>query len=211
MQQLQSLPSIRSKLIAKFDPVPLGSWSLDHVLFRSVETTDQTPHRFQHILHLRHRPGKAFVAVSQPKSNKGEVATKDHVITIPSPQMEAFTTLLRDRFAALWTPRASLRVTGGLAYDTGELVVRLGELRQMGGQQPLRAVLCSIETKTISASEDKGTNQDHDVAKAVLSNAWKSIGVDGAKEVFAAYATEQAAEDGFDEARLWCEVLRLRA
>jgi hypothetical protein len=181
-------------------------------LFRSVEANDQTPPRFQHILHLRHRPGKAFIAVSQSKANNGEAATQDHVITIPSSQIEAFTTLLRDRFAALWTPRASLRVTGGLTYDAGEFVIRLGELRQMGGgQQHLRAVLCSIETKTTSASEDQGANQDHEVAKAVLSDAWKSIGVDGGKEFFAAYATEQAAEEGFDEARLWCEVLRLRA
>jgi hypothetical protein len=211
MQHLQSLSTIKSKLIAKFDPAPLGPWSLDHELFRSVEANDQTPPRFQHILRLRHRPGKAFVAVSQSKVNKGEANTKDHVITIPSPQVEAFTTLLKDRFAALWTPRASLRVNGGLAYDTGEFVVRLGELRQTGGQQPLRAVLCSIETKTISVFDDGGANQDHDIAKAVLSDAWKSIGVDGAKEFFGAHATEQAAEDGFDEARLWCEVLRLRA
>lgn len=90
-------------------------------------------------------------------------------------------------------------------------MVRIGELRQLGGQQPVRAVVCSIETKSISIYEDEGANQDYEVEKAVLSNAWKMIGGDGAKEVFVSYPTEQATEDGFDEARLWCEVLRLRA
>lgn len=107
-----------------------------------------------------------------------------------------------------------MRVTGGLAYSAGEFVVRIGELRQTGGQQPLRGVVCSIETKTTSAFEGTGSNQDHEVneaEKAVLSNAWRSIGEGGAKEVFTAYATEEAAEAGFDEARLWCKILQLRA
>lgn len=185
-----------------------------------MEQNETTPPRFQQILRLGHRPREAFVAVNQPRdkkdasSTKDALSTKDTVITIPSTQLGSFTTLLRDRFVSLWTPRVSLRVTGGLAYRTGEFVVRIGELRQNGGQQPLRGVVCSIETKTTSAVQPTGPNQDHEVdeaEKTVLSEAWRSIGEDGAKEGFTAYATEETVEVGFDEARLWCQVLHLRA
>lgn len=178
-----------------------------------MEQDETNPPRFQHILRLGHRPQEAFVAVNQPRDKKDASNTKDLVITIPSNQLGSFTTLLRDRFVSLWTPRVSLRVTGGLAYKTGEFVVRIGELRQTGGQQPLRGVVCSIETKTTSTLEHSMPHQDHGVdeaEKTVLSEAWRSIGEDGAKENFTAYATEESIEAGFDEARLWCRILQLR-
>ncbi|QDS74915.1 hypothetical protein FKW77_004142 [Venturia effusa] len=212
--QLQSLSSIKSRLISRFDPELLGNWSLDHFLFRSVEQDENKPQRFQHILRLGHRPGEAFVAVNQARDKGDASSTKDHVITIPSNQLSSFTTLLRDRFVSLWTPRVSLRVTSGQAYRAGEFVVRIGELRQTGGQQPLRGVVCSIETKVASTSGGQEPNQDHevhDVEKTVLLETWKRIGEDGAKEVFDAYATDEKCEAGFDEARLWCSILQLRA
>ncbi|TID14700.1 putative mediator complex subunit med20 protein [Venturia nashicola] len=212
--RLQSLPNIKSRLISKFEAEPLGNWSLDHILFRSVEQNETTPPRFQHILRLGHRPREAFVAVNQPRNKKDASDTKDPVITIPSSQLGSFTNLLIDRFVSLWTPRVSLRVTGGLAYRAGDFVVRIGELRQTGGQQPLRGVVCSIETKTTSAFGSNGPNQDGKVDEAekmVLSEVWRRIGENGAKEDFTAYATEEAIEAGFDEARLWCQILQLRA
>lgn len=115
---------------------------------------------------------------------------------------------------SLWTPKVSLRVTSGLAYKAGEFVIRVGELRQTGGQQPLRGVVCSIETKATLNFEGLEANQDHkvnDADKAVLSEAWKSIGEDGAKQVFITYATTETSEAGFDEARLWCQIFQLRA
>lgn len=162
---------------------------------------------------MGHRPREAFVAVNQPKDNKDATNTKDLVITIPSNQLGSFTTLLRDRFVSLWTPRVSLRISGGLAYKTGEFVIRIGEVRQTGGQQLLRGVVCSIETKTALISEPSRPNQDFEVdgaEKAVLSEAWRSIGEGGAKEGFTAYAAEETIEAGFDEARLWCQILQLR-
>ena len=202
-QHLNSLATIKERLITKFDPTPASSWGLDHRLLRSTaaSTNDKSPPRFQHILSLAHRPGKLYVAVSPAQPVQKDVGTKDTVITIRPQQGDAFFNLLKDRFGALWAFRSRVSIVNGVEYNVGEFKIRLGELRQISGQQQLRAVICCIETSSMA---------DGSATRAALSDLWAAIGFTNIKEAFGTYSINPTTEEGFDEVRLWCDVLRLR-
>lgn len=143
---------------------------------------------------------------------------KDTVVAIPASQSESFFSLLTAKFTALWTPIKRLHVTNGSSYTVGEFTIRVGELRQMGGPQTNRGILCCIETSSAAESEDKNNageqlqmveqrQKEEETTKTAMTSLGTRVGFEGAKiPLFAA-----TSNDGFDEARLWCDLLRLRA
>jgi len=187
------------------------------------------------VLHLSYHPQKAYVAVdshvlakSGPANDTSGKATfvttpgtADTVIAIPASQRDQFFGLITTTMGALWTPRMPLQVQNGPAFDTGEYMVRMGELKQSGAQQVVRGVLVCIQSNPSSGENGEGvvktkvedsTAQEQDVSAKTrqdeLRDFWKKFGiVEGAKEVF---CTSQPGDDGFAEVRLWCNVLRLR-
>jgi len=212
-QHLNSLAMIKERLITKFDPTPASSWVLDHRLLRSAaaSTNDKSPPRFQHILSLGHRPGKLYVAVNPAQPAQKDVGSKDTVITIRPQQGDAFFNLLKERFGALWTFRSRLSILNGVEYNVGEFKIRLGELRQISGQQQtVRAVICCIETSSMADGGDNGPGSNGSATRAALSDLWAAIGFANIKEAFGTYPIDSTTEEGFDEVRLWCDVLRLR-
>jgi len=150
-------------------------------------------------------------------SAEAAAGTPETIVTIPSNQYDSFINLLTARFTALWAPRTYLHVVNGKAYTVGEFIIRLGDLRQTGGPHPVRGLVCCIEAS--STRKEDGGIQSPDQAKkqeesttALMANLWARIGFEGAKEVFisSSSTTEETAGEGFEEARLWCDLLRLR-
>lgn len=112
-------------------------------------------------------------------------------------------------------------------------MVRLGELRQAVGQQPVKGVVVCIQATPKSAmqidgnedtvaldggdmdvkqeeEEEKEEEEDEDVQmmQALIRDLWKGFGVDGAKEMMTAPRSRSDADGRFEEVRLWCELLR---
>lgn len=158
-------------------------------------------------------PGKAaFVTAS---------GTADTVIAIPASQRDQFYGLITTKMGALWTPRITLHVQNGPVFDTGDYIVRMGELKQSGGQQGIRGLLVCIQSNLSSGQNGEGvdkikvddsTAQEQDgstkASQDEIRDFWKKFGIaEGVKEVF---CTSQPGDDGFAEIRLWCSVLRLR-
>src|SRR5262249_46556066 len=122
----------------------------------------------------------------------------------------------------LWTPRMTLQVQNGQAFDTGDYTVSMGELKQSGAQQIVRGLLVCIKSNPSSAQDGEGmdkmkvddsTAQEQEEVRTEaredeMRDYWKKFGiVEGSKEVF---CTSQPGDDGFAEVRLWCSALRLR-
>jgi hypothetical protein len=212
-QHVQSLPTIQDRLLLKYNPVPLRSWSLDHRLLRSTPASlsDKTVPRYQHLLRLSHRPNNAFIAVSPPTEAKA--GTRDTVVTLRNEQYESFFTLLKDRFGALWIPR-TYQVINGTAYTAGEFTIRLGELRQSGSAQ-VRGVVCCIEaSSSINDISSLDTQEETEKAKEIIRNdmatLWEQIGYSGPnlKELSTQAPANNTSEESFDEVRMWCSLLR---
>jgi len=187
------------------------------------------------VLHLSHHGQKAFVAVdghgaakSNPAndtSGKAAMATAsgmaDTVITIPLSQRDQFYDLIKTKMGALWTPRMTLQVLNGAAFEAGDYIVRMGELKQVGSQQIIRGVVVCIQSKPspeqdnetvdkmkVDDSTTHGQDESTKVRRDAVRDFWKKFGVvEGTKEAFCA---SQPGDDGFAEVRLWCSVLRLR-
>jgi hypothetical protein len=172
---------------------------------------DKTAPRYQHLLRISYRPKNAFVAVSLPtEAGAGET---DTVVTIRNEQYESFFTLLKDRFVALWTPRTHQVITGTI-YAVGEFTVRLGELRQVGSAQ-IRGVVCCIEAiSSIGVATSSDTQQEskkaEEITRADMANLWERIGYPGPnlKELSTPASTDNSSTEGFDEVRMWCDLLR---
>lgn len=129
------------------------------------------------------------------------------MIAVPAGQRDGLRALVESKMAGLWTARARLAVLGGAVYEAGEFVVRVGELRQVGGaQSAVRAVVACVQR----GGEGDGmalAEEDTQKQKEAVRTFWKSFGFESAKEYF---YIPTADDDGFGEIRLWCEVLRLR-
>jgi hypothetical protein len=198
--------------------VPLERWRLEHRLLRSTPASpdDKTAPRFQHLLRLSYRPNNAFISVSPPPEAKP--GTQHAVVTTPNEHFEALYALLTARFTALWTPRARQRIDG-TAYTVGEFTVRLGELRQVGGPPTPRGVICYIqadsgiadkETKDATPETPEQTKREDETTRAAMESLWDRIGYPGAKEPSIPDATDGATTDGFNDIRMWCDLLKLR-
>lgn len=167
--------------------------------------------------------GVAPVAGKSNASGKadGDKATKigDAVIAIPAQQRDGFLHLILNKMGALWNPRTTMGIQAGAAYDAGEYIVRMGELKQLTTPNTTRALVTCIQSNTVpekdtaKATEKPGVetgdqeDQQGQSRKEAVQKFWKSFGIDGAKEAF---CVSNQGDDGLDEIRLWCEALRLR-
>ncbi|KAF2420301.1 hypothetical protein EJ08DRAFT_702540 [Tothia fuscella] len=208
------LQVLKDRIITRTNPIPIASWQLDHRLLQEKSLTDggKPPQRFQHLLRLSHHPSQLFVAVSPPGPEGEKEDAKNAVIALPVQQYNPFLGLLTSKFAAIWGPQAYLQVVDGMAYGAGEFQIRVGELRQNGSSTPDRGIICCIEaTHAIDDEEDSLTPEEiQDLegnAKAEIQALWTRIGFEGAKEVFTSGSPDG---DAFDEARTWCDLLKLR-
>jgi len=154
-----------------------------------------------------------------------ESGADNATITVPAEQFDSFYNILTSKFAALWSPRPVASVSNGVAYSLGDFVVRLGELRQGTGQQPVKGVVVCIQTAPQSAAqvdgehdiaaldgEDTGIKEEEDeiqTTQALIRDLWKGFGVEGAKEMITASNSQRDADRQFQEIRMWCELLRL--
>lgn len=231
---VNQLEQLNDRFLNLYNPNPLGPWGLEHRLLRSADTPNtsdpKTQPRHQEILTLLHRPGKAFVAIDgQPSAvqkpngagrTEGDKAAKigDSVIAIPAQQRDEFYRMVANKMAALWTPRMMLGIQNGMAYDTGEYIVRMGELKQVTSQNTNRALIVCIQSHGGPGQETEPTQkpeaetgakeeQERQLRKEAVQKFWKTFGIEGAKE---AYHVSKPGDDEFEEIRLWCDVLRLR-
>jgi hypothetical protein len=138
------------------------------------------------------------------------------IITLPSSDAEQLQMLLAARFGALWMPRPGIHIVGS-AWELGDAVVRLGELRQMaggggaGGQQggALKGVVVAIEIKDGGADAGEGPEEARfNMVREMVKEIRGFMGLEG--EQYKAREILGAGEDG-GEIRLWCEALRLRS
>lgn len=232
---INQLEQLNDRFLNLYNPNPLGPWGLEHRLLRAADaptTGDpKTQPRYQEILTLSHRPGKAFVAVDGESSVVGKpngmgrangdkaLNIGDSVIAIPIQQRDDFYRMIVNKMAALWTPRMMLGIQNGAAYDTGDYIVRMGELKQMTTQNTTRALIVCIHSH---AEPGQGTakpagkpnaetgaeeEQERQLKKEAVRRFWRTFGIEGAKE---AHHVSKPGDDEFEEIRLWCDVLRLR-
>jgi hypothetical protein len=226
---VNQLEQLNDRFLNLYNPNPLGPWGLEHRLLRAADaptTSDsKTQPRYLEILTLLHRPGKAFVAIDGPSAvekpnGAGEKAVKigDSVIAIPAQQRDEFYRMIVNKMAALWTPRMMLGIQNGMAYDIGEYIVRMGELKQVTAQNTTRALIVCIQSNAGPGQETKLTQrpdadtgakeeQEWQLRKEEVQKFWKTFGIEGARE---AYYVSKLGDDEFEEIRLWCDVLRLR-
>jgi hypothetical protein len=212
-QHLNSLHAIQERLLSKYNALPLRPWNLDHRLLRSTPASpsDKSPPRYQHLLHLSYRQKSAFAIVSPPTEAKA--GTRDTVVTVRNEEYESFYALLKDRFAALWTPRAHQLINGS-AFTVGEFTVRLGEMRQAGSAQ-VRGLVCCIEASSgigegITFQTPEEIKTADEVARADMASLWERIGHSGPilKEAFTPTSASNPSEEGFNEVRTWCDLLK---
>lgn len=197
--------------------MPIGSWGLHHRVFRSTptSTTDKSPQLyFQHVTGLGHHPDAAFLHTQGP-----DPAETPTTVAIPLSQMEPYSQLLNLKFGALWMYRMGSQVTGGASYSLGEFTVRLGELREKGGQNAYRGIIVCIQTTKPepAADEDRdllpGQIDPQDqllVGQALVRDVWSSFSVAPSKEVITSRPLREGDEQTFDEVALWCEILRFQ-
>lgn len=181
------------------------------------------------MLYLSYHPQKAYVAVDSHGPSKPSPAnekpgktgfgaspgTADTVIAIPAQQRDQFYGLITAKMGALWTPRMMMHVQNGQVFDAGDYIVRMGELKQPGGQQVVRGVLVCIQSNHHSAGADEvkaedSTAQEQDASTKAsrqdeMRDFWKKFGiVEGAKEAF---CTSQPGDDGYAEVRALVQCL----
>ena len=148
---------------------------------------------------------------------------------IPASQSDAQALLVRNQFAALWSPRQTLSVQNGATYTGGLFTVEIGEVRalreaQGGGFSSPGVVVC---ISTVAGQEDGGAapdsaengdaeHMDLEFVQATIRELWGKIreGHDLRKvevrEVLMAPRAENKREVEDATVRMWCEVLRLR-
>jgi hypothetical protein len=210
--QANALQTIKDNIITKTNPLPLAPWTLEHRLLRAqkVNEQDHLPNRFQHLLFVSHHPKHVFAIVSSLEPETGKGGSTDVMIAVPKEQHNTFLTLLTARFSVLWRPTTHLHIGNGVSYSTGEFTIRVGELRQTGTTQTDRGVICCIEVSHWAegaSSTPEEVKRMEDNATAAIKAIWARIGIEGAKEVFTSSATAKP----LPEARVWCEVLKLRS
>jgi hypothetical protein len=221
-QHLSAQSGLVDRLKKSFTANALGAWRLDHRLLRSTPNSseDKSSTRWQHVLHLGHFPRNIYIGIEQENnsSKKGGSAangkpddetkgsgTNDRlsITTIPVAQRDSYNTLLAAKLALLWTPKSVVSVPHGIAFEVGDSIVRMGELRAAGSGQGVRAVLVSIQVPSGEAPDGVMAKDDETAVRMVISEMWQRFEIEGAKEAW-----------GFggpaDEVRAWCEILKVR-
>ena len=201
---------ITSRLLNAHHLEPLGRWSLEHRLYRenrptgeegtAPRPTDPSTAGYLQLLSRSNVSEYLHVSITDAKA----VAAKEPsvIVALPAPiGGEDFTQLINTRMGPLWLPRQTLHVSNGLAYSTGEFVIRYGELRQgQGSAAHVRGVVVEVEW-THAADEDLSA------AEATISAFWDELEMKDAKKFFGASRPDLE----FPDARLWVEVLKLGA
>lgn len=146
-----------------------------------------------------------------------ESPQQSSTVAIPLQQMEPYSQLLNLKFGALWMYRMGSQVTAGASYSLGEFTVRLGELREKGGQMALRGTVVCIQTAKQESDDGDSlpgqadADQELQAGQALVRDVWSRFSVPQAKETITSRpAAREPDEQAFDEVRLWCEALRFQ-
>jgi len=124
----------------------------------------------------------------------------------------------------LWTPRATLQVSNGYAYDLGEFIIRLGELRQAGNPPQPRGVVVAITSKEaaddsdasssldepVSIRKEASAQEDYETTQALIQDLWLKFGDNQAKQFTGSVPSADSLVHDFEEVKIWCDLLRLR-
>ncbi|KAL9636471.1 MAG: hypothetical protein Q9164_002793, partial [Protoblastenia rupestris] len=146
---------------------------------------------------------------TQAGSNEAPVPEPATIITVPPGAPTAdLTNLFLTKFGPLWQPRQTVGVSQGQTFEIGEFVVRVGELRQIGGSggQVVKGVVCEVEW----VGDEEDGEQDLEVEKEVIRGFWEGMGVKekGVREWF--WRAEVGGKQGEERGRCWLEALRMR-
>ncbi|KAF2144287.1 uncharacterized protein K452DRAFT_306875 [Aplosporella prunicola CBS 121167] len=206
-QGAPSLPVLSDRLARAFDPLPAGPWVLQHRLFRAnpapASALDTAPPRLQHLVALSHHAGRAFALVD---------CDDDATVAMPLHHMEPYAQLLSAKFGALWHYRTGNHVTNGAAYAVDGCVVRVGELRERGGQQAFRGLIVSIQTVKQESGEgvegSESVKKDEKEPQELIRELWQKLDVRDAKQFMVSIDTDDVDAAAAQEAKLWCDVLR---
>lgn len=218
---------ILERLTARYNLNPLPRWALEHRLFRETakatsfeaSSGDDGPkpqrHRYLQVLNLSYQPERSYVAITTTyassqiqagtpaTSSSGGESSGDSATVVAMPsgiQSEEFVQLMISRFGPLWTQRHNVQISNGQAFEAGDFRIRLGEVKQGHGGAPQgRGTIVEIEWMD-------GDHDDWETAEGVIRGFWKGLDIPGARELIKV----AGIEEGFSNARQWCEVLRLR-
>ena len=200
-QHHSSLNGLVERLQRNFTVKSLGPWKLDHRLLRS----DKSSPRWQNVLQLGHFPRKVFIGIEPPQESANSKKNDDPlcISTIPQAQKDSYNTLLATKLSLLWIPRSDVSTSNGVAYEVGDNIVRLGELRAAGSGQGLRGVLVSIQIPSEEVAGGTMEKDDETTVKTIIKEIWHKFGIEGAKEAWGF-----GGEAG--EIKAWCEILKTR-
>jgi hypothetical protein len=157
------------------------------------------------VLHLGHTPRKVFIGIEPPQENANPRKSDEQlcITAIPVNQKDSYYTLLATKLSLLWVPRSVVSISNGVAYEVGDSIVRIGELRAAGSGQGVRAVLVSIQVPSDEAADGVMEKDDEAAVKSLIKEIWHRFGIEGAKEAWGF-----GGEAG--EIRAWCEILKTR-
>ncbi|KAL9098757.1 MAG: hypothetical protein Q9163_005639 [Psora crenata] len=215
------LQELLTRLSAAYNPTPLAPWTVHHRLFRSTPdgSTSSKPlgTRYLQILSLPHVSARTTVAItststSQAGDSHGAAPEPTTIITVPPGAATSdFNHLLLSKFGPLWQPRMMLTVSHGQAFQIGDFVARLGELKQISGPgasgvQIGRGAVCEIEWTAGGEEGELGMQ----AGRTVIRGFWEGLGITdkGTREWF--WRPEVVGTEREEMARIWLEVLRLR-
>lgn len=164
-------------------------------------------------------------------SNNAYSRGHQSIIAIPKSQSESHYRLLEISFGALWMPRFTLVVNNGVAFDLGEFIVRLAEVRQADIQHTFKGVAVAIDAilpsrsglgdvganvSTVDEKSDKvggGIFVQSEEVKEMIREMWRSFSKEDAKETWVPVAKDETTGMMGRNARLaqmWCEALQKR-
>jgi hypothetical protein len=170
------MPALIERLQRGYATAGSAPFALEYRLYKSTISNNDNSSKeaqWQHILHLQHLPKKAYrVFEYAPGPEQYSISS------MLDTDLNEYKTLMVQKMGVLWSPRTMSIVSKGLTFDLGDSKIRIGEVRTEAAG--VKAVLVAIQIP-VDEGVEKG---DESVLRGIVSELWKSFGVEGAKEAW---------------------------
>ncbi|KAJ6127340.1 Mediator complex subunit Med20 [Penicillium sp. IBT 18751x] len=218
-----ALPALTERLRTAYpeqDLVPIGRWALEHKLMRDTpgllpQSGKSTKPRYMQFLSLSHYPMHGFIYTSEPETphpaasqtpassatprgSGGHAGESSMVMTVVPPS--SYPTLFQHFVYAaqpFWAHRLTMSVPGGVVYEVGDFIVRMGDVRQTYPIARVRGTVVEIEWRGPSVVEGLAGDGDDEFGFAVdeadvdaeyvataelIRGFWNRVRFEGARE-----------------------------
>ncbi|KAJ5136827.1 Mediator complex subunit Med20 [Penicillium atrosanguineum] len=188
------LPALTERLRTAYpeqDLVPIGRWALEHKLMRDTpgllpQSGKSSKPRYMQFLSLSHYPTHGFIYTSEPEAphpatthtpaqaatpqggSGGNAGDSPMVMTTMPPA--SYSTLFQHFVYAaqpFWAHRLTMSVPGGVVYEVGDFLVRMGDVRQTYPTARVRGTVVEIEWRGPSVVEGLAGDGDDEFRFAV--------------------------------------------